>query len=66
MKASLDLLNKMESDKKKMRKDPRGEENGLNVRKAVKFASKGRGSVSLGREMTGKGRGGKGGRGGKR
>ncbi|KAF9567375.1 RRS1-domain-containing protein [Agrocybe pediades] len=68
MKASLDLLNKMESDKKKMRKDPRGEEGSLNVRKAVKFASKGKGGVALGRELSsGKGRGGgKGGRGGKR
>ncbi|KAF8969338.1 RRS1-domain-containing protein [Flammula alnicola] len=65
-KSSLDLIAKMESDKKKMSREPRTEESDLNVRKAVSFASKGRGGVALGRELSrGKGRGGKGGRGGR-
>jgi len=72
-KASLDLLAKMESDGKKMRREPRAEDAELNVRKAVRFASKGRGGLALGREMSGgrgKARGGRGGgrggRGGRR
>ncbi|KAH9482496.1 Ribosome biogenesis regulatory protein-like protein [Psilocybe cubensis] len=67
--ASLNLLSKMESDKRKMRKEPQADEGVLNVRKAVKIASKGRGGIALGREMSGgksRGRGGKGGRGGRR
>lgn len=39
----------MESDSKKMRSVPVDEESVLNVRKAVKFASKGRGGVALAR-----------------
>ncbi|KAK1223339.1 Rhodanese- sulfurtransferase [Marasmius sp. AFHP31] len=53
-KASLALLSRMDSDAKKMRKDPTSEENVLNVRKAVRFASKGEGGVALGRRSTGK------------
>lgn len=56
MKASMDLLSKMESDNKKMRKAPLPEDADLNVRKAVRFASKGRGGVALGREVAGGGR----------
>ncbi|KAJ7591528.1 ribosome biogenesis regulatory protein-domain-containing protein [Mycena floridula] len=75
--ASLALLNKMESDSKKSRREPVAEESVLNVRKAVRFASKGRGGAALGREAArsstgsrggarGRGRGGSRGRGGKR
>jgi len=68
-KASLALLSRMDSDAKKMRKEPpvSGEET-LNVRKAVRFASKGRGGAALGRASAarGKGRGGRGGRGNRR
>jgi len=48
------LIKKMESDSKKMRVDPRAEESVLNVRKAVRFASKGKGGAALGRELDGK------------
>ena len=57
----------MESDSKKTRK-PNAEESDLNVRKAVSFASRGRGGVALGRSLSrgGRRRGGAGGgRGGK-
>ncbi|KAE9408957.1 RRS1-domain-containing protein [Gymnopus androsaceus JB14] len=97
-KASIDILQKMNSDARKTRitdaqrpgrpskkartsgpssgaagadQDP--EDKVLNVRKAVRFASKGRGGVALGRERersgrggSGRGRGRGGGRGGKR
>ncbi|KAJ8086956.1 Rhodanese-related sulfurtransferase [Marasmius tenuissimus] len=53
-KASLALLSRMDSDAKKMRKNPTSEESVLNVRKAVRFASKGEGGVALGRKSTGK------------
>ncbi|THV08245.1 RRS1-domain-containing protein [Dendrothele bispora CBS 962.96] len=53
-KASLALLSKMESDSKKMRRDgPVPEGSVLNVRKAVRFASKGQGGVALGRQAAG-------------
>lgn len=48
--ASLALLSRMDSDAKKMRRNPAPEDNVLNVRKAVRFASKGRGGVALGRD----------------
>ncbi|CAA7260127.1 unnamed protein product [Cyclocybe aegerita] len=51
--ASLTLIAKMESDSKKMRKEPRPENSDLNVRKAVRFASKGRGGAAMGRELAG-------------
>ena len=54
----------MESDAKKMRSEPRKEENALNVRKAVRFASKGRGGLALGREAA-RGKSRKGGKSGK-
>ncbi|KAJ7256543.1 ribosome biogenesis regulatory protein-domain-containing protein [Mycena haematopus] len=63
--ASLALISRMGSDAKKTRREPASEENVLNVRKAVRFASKGRGGVALGRAAAG-GRGGRGGRGGGR
>ncbi|KAJ6531316.1 ribosome biogenesis regulatory protein-domain-containing protein [Mycena capillaripes] len=63
--ASLALISRMGSDAKKTRREPAPEENVLNVRKAVRFASKGRGGVALGRSALG-GRGGRGGRGGGR
>jgi len=63
---SLSLLAKMNSDHKKMEKEPRAEKTELNVRKAVRFASKGRGGLALGREVASRtSRGGRGGRGGK-
>ncbi|TFK63547.1 RRS1-domain-containing protein [Pluteus cervinus] len=52
--SSLALLSRMESDSKKMRKDPQADEKVLNVRKAVRFASKGKGGVALGRDVSGK------------
>ncbi|KAG7097331.1 hypothetical protein E1B28_004690 [Marasmius oreades] len=52
-KASLALLSRMESDSKKMRKNPTSEKSVLNVRKAVRFASKGEGGVALGRKTAG-------------
>lgn len=64
--ASLSLLAKMDSDHKKMRKEPRAEETELNVRKAVRFASRGKGGLALGREVASRtSRGGRGGRGGR-
>jgi regulator of ribosome biosynthesis len=54
----------MDSDGKKMRK-PNAEESDLNVRKAVSFASRGRGGVALGRSLSRGGRGRGGGRGGR-
>jgi regulator of ribosome biosynthesis len=60
----LALISRMGSDAKKTRREPAPEENVLNVRKAVRFASKGRGGVALGRSAAGGGRGGRGGRGG--
>ncbi|KAJ7632922.1 ribosome biogenesis regulatory protein-domain-containing protein [Roridomyces roridus] len=69
--ASLALLSRMGSDAKKTRREPAPEENVVNVRKAVRFASKGRGGIALGAASArGRGRGGRGGgrggRGGKR
>ena len=43
---SLSLLAKMDSDHKKMGKEPRVEESELNIRKAVRFASRGKGGVA--------------------
>jgi regulator of ribosome biosynthesis len=63
-RTSLALIQRMDSDAKKMSSEPRKEENVLNVRKAVRFASKGRGGLALGREVAG-GRSKRGGRGGK-
>ncbi|KAG6910762.1 hypothetical protein DXG01_007649 [Tephrocybe rancida] len=67
-KASVALLSRLESDSKKTRREPQAEESVLNTRKAVRFASKGRGGLAMGRETSGgRGRGGRGrGRGGKR
>ncbi|KAF8914252.1 ribosome biogenesis regulatory protein-domain-containing protein [Gymnopilus junonius] len=44
--SSLALLAKMDSDKRKMRTGPRAEEGDVNVRKAVRFASKGKGGLA--------------------
>lgn len=54
--ASLALLSKMDSDAKKMKRAPpvTGSEKTLNVRKAIRFASKGQGGVALGRASAGK------------
>ena len=57
--ASLKLFAKMDSDHKKMGKEPRAEETELNIRKAVRFASRGKGGLALGRGIKG-GRGGRG------
>lgn len=64
---SLSLFVKMNSDHEKMVK-PGAEKTELNVRKAVRFASKGKGGLALGREASrtnGSGRGGRGGKLGK-
>ncbi|RXW25405.1 hypothetical protein EST38_g440 [Candolleomyces aberdarensis] len=62
-KANLNLIARMDSDARKMRKDPRAEEPVLNARKAIRSASKGKGSAALagasGRNSS-KGKGGKG------
>ncbi|KAL1743717.1 ribosome biogenesis regulatory protein-domain-containing protein [Schizophyllum fasciatum] len=53
-KSSLALLSRMESDSKKMRRAPPSADEGvLNARKAVRFASKGRGGVALAKEKAG-------------
>jgi len=68
---SLSLFAKMDSDHKKMGKEPRAEETELNIQKAVRFASKRKGGLALGREFVsrtsrgGRGSRGKGGRGGR-
>lgn len=65
---SLALISKLDGTSKKSKRNHSGdgEEPVLNVRKAVRFASKGRGGIALGRESS-RGRGGKSGkRGGKR
>ncbi|PFH49239.1 hypothetical protein AMATHDRAFT_148094 [Amanita thiersii Skay4041] len=49
-KASLALLTRMESDDKKMRKESPREGNIVNVRKAVRHASKGEGAIALARK----------------
>ncbi|KAK7060352.1 Rhodanese-related sulfurtransferase [Paramarasmius palmivorus] len=54
--ASLALLSRMESDSKKIRREPAPGENVLNVRKAVRHASKGQGGVALGRQANSKGK----------
>lgn len=53
-KSSLALLSRMDSDYKKTRREhePSVGEGVLNVRKAVRFASKGRGNIALGREVS--------------
>lgn len=48
------LLSRMESDAKKMRKEPQEEDDVVNVRKAVRFASKGKGPLALARRTNGK------------
>jgi regulator of ribosome biosynthesis len=48
---SLSLFAKMDSDHKKVGKEPRAEEKELNIRKAVRFASRGRSGLALGREI---------------
>ena len=66
--ASLSLFAKMDSDHKKMGKEPRAEETELNIQKAVRFASRRKGGVALGREIAsrgGRGSRGMGGRGGR-
>lgn len=60
--ASLALLNKMESDAKKTRREPDAQDNVLNVRKAVRFASKGRGALALAKDSRSKSRNAKGSR----
>ena len=60
-KANLKLISSMESDAKKMRKAPQAEDSVINVRKAIRGASKGQGAAALGRsESKGKGSKGKG------
>ncbi|TFK25954.1 RRS1-domain-containing protein [Coprinopsis marcescibilis] len=60
MKANLDLVARMGSDAKKMRGAPHKEESVINVRKAVRFASKGKGSIAMassGRDKKSSGKG---------
>ncbi|KAK0499746.1 ribosome biogenesis regulatory protein-domain-containing protein, partial [Armillaria luteobubalina] len=53
---SLALLSKMDSDARKTRTAPPSGDNVVNVRKAVRFASKGRGGIALGRDSSGSGK----------
>lgn len=54
-KTSLALLSKMDSDSRKMRTRPSsGGDETINVRKAVKFVSKGKGAVAMGKEAASK------------
>ncbi|KAJ2917514.1 hypothetical protein MD484_g2939, partial [Candolleomyces efflorescens] len=46
-KANLNLIARMDSDARKMRTHPQAEESVLNARKAIRSASKGRGSAAL-------------------
>jgi regulator of ribosome biosynthesis len=57
-KASLALLSRMDSDARKTHREPKPDSTVLNVRKAVRFASKGSGALALGRESA-KGKGNK-------
>ncbi|KAH7907139.1 ribosome biogenesis regulatory protein-domain-containing protein [Hygrophoropsis aurantiaca] len=61
--ASLAILSKLDGETRRSKRE-KGEDDTLNVRKAIRTASRGRGGVALGRESSGRGRGGK--RGGKR
>lgn len=61
-KANLNLIARMDSDAKKMRTHPQAEESVLNARKAIRSASKGKGSAAL---VGASGRGGAKGKGGK-
>ena len=61
--ASLSLFAKMDRDHKKVGKEPRAEEAELNIRKAVRYASRGKSGLALGREFAS--RSSRGGRGGK-
>ncbi|KAG6868764.1 hypothetical protein C0993_011033 [Termitomyces sp. T159_Od127] len=58
-KASVALLSKMESDAKKTRREPQEEESVLNTRKAIRFASKGRGGLAMAKDAAAGGRGGR-------
>jgi regulator of ribosome biosynthesis len=53
----------MDRDQKKMGREPRAEKTELNVRKAVRFASTGKGGLALGREVESRGGRGRRGRG---
>lgn len=59
-KASLALISKLDGTSKKSKREHAGgggQDDVLNVRKAVRFASKGKGGVALGREKEGRGKG---------
>ena len=64
--ASLSLFTKLGSDHKKMGKKPRAEETELNIHKAVRFASRRKGGLALGREIASRGGRGSRGKGGRR
>jgi regulator of ribosome biosynthesis len=51
-KSNLDLISKMDSDARKMRKSSSSApaESDVNVRKAVRFASKGKGSAAFAKD----------------
>lgn len=53
----MDLISKMDSDARKMRKSVPAAESDVNVRKAVRFASKGKGSAAFARPGDKKGGG---------
>lgn len=61
--ASLNLFANMNSDQKKMGREPRAEKIELNMRKAVRFARTGKGGLALGREVPSRGGRGRKGRG---
>jgi regulator of ribosome biosynthesis len=62
-KNSLAIMSKLDGDSKRSKKESGHGDDALNVRKAIRAASGGRGGIALGRESGGgRGRGGKRGR----
>ncbi|KZT24569.1 RRS1-domain-containing protein [Neolentinus lepideus HHB14362 ss-1] len=59
-KNSLAIISKLESETNRARKEKSGGDDILNVRKAIRSASRGKGSAALSRDSSGKGRGKKG------
>jgi regulator of ribosome biosynthesis len=50
-KSALALFSNMNSDSKKMRQEPSGDDSVLNVRKAIRTTSKGQGGVALAKKL---------------
>jgi regulator of ribosome biosynthesis len=61
-KKSLSIMSKLDGDSKRSKEAVRGGDDVLNVRKAIRSASGGRGGIALGRDSAGRGRGKRGGK----